>query len=154
MTVKQKKGEMMRVKHEKSDLSTGVDKCLPNKRTFGFGVGNSILKVASQLNGLSPILKCQDGTSPKTVVNNKRNEKSDLRNSQCKKQFLAEDSSTVDFLSQLCLAAGDPMTRYSFLMSLVSFFSKFRNSVSLELSQGDVSGDRTKKMLTDRKSVV
>ncbi|XP_044507186.1 uncharacterized protein LOC123226707 isoform X2 [Mangifera indica] len=148
MTVKQKKGEMMRVKHEKSDLSTGVDKCLPNKRTFGFGVGNSILKVASQLNGLSPILKCQDGTSPKTVVNNKRNEKSDLRNSQCKKQFLAEGSSTVDFLSQLCLAAGDPMTRYSFLMSLVSFFSKFRNSVSLELSQGDVSGDRTKKMLT------
>ncbi|KAJ0088165.1 hypothetical protein Patl1_32037 [Pistacia atlantica] len=145
MTVKHKRGDMLRVKHEKSDLSTGADKGLPIKRTFG--VGNSILKVANKLNGSSPMLKYGDRTSPKTVVNNKRKEKYDLRNSQSKKHFLAEDSSIDDFLSQLCLAARDPMTRYSFLISLVSFFLKFRNSVSLELSQGEVSGDRTKKML-------
>ncbi|XP_044474044.1 uncharacterized protein LOC123202281 [Mangifera indica] len=137
--LKHKRGDRLIVKHGKSDLSSRADNSLPTKN---LGVGTSILKIASQLNGSSG-----DQTSPKTLVKNKRNDKSDLRKSQRKMHFVAEDSSIDDFLSKLCLVARDPTTRYIFSISLVSFFSKFRKSVSLEISEGEGSGDRNQKML-------
>lgn len=145
MSMTHKKSDMLVVKHGKGELSGGAaHKCLPIKKPFG--VGNSILKVASQLNGSSPIFKSGDGTTQKTVVKNKSKEKSLFRNSQSKKQFPSDETSLAELLSQLCLAARIPMEGYKYcLISLVNFFSDFRNSVSLEQSQEEISGVKTGK---------
>lgn len=145
MSMKHKKSDMLVVKHGKGELSgSAAHKCLPIKKPFG--IGNSILKVASQLNGSSPIFKSGDGTSQKTVVENKTKEKFLFRNSQSEKQFPLEETSLAELLSQLCLAASNPMEGYKHgLISLVNFFSDFRNSVSLEQSQEEISGVKTGK---------
>lgn len=145
ISLKHKKSDMLVVKHGKAEVSGGAaHKCLPMKKPFG--IGNSILKVASQLNGSSPIFKSGDEVSQKTVVKNKSREKSLFRNSQSKKQFPLEETSLADLLSQLCLAARNPMERYKFcLISLVNFFADFRDSVSLKQSQEEISGVKTGK---------
>lgn len=149
MSLKHKKSDMLVVKHGKAEVSGGAaHKCLPMKKPFG--IGNSILKVASQLNGLSPIFKSGDEASQKTVVKNKSKEKSLFRNSQSKKQFLLEDTSLTDLLSQLYLAARNPMEGYKYcLISLVNFFADFRDSVYLEQSQEEISGVKTGKTMNN-----
>ncbi|GAV82273.1 PWWP domain-containing protein, partial [Cephalotus follicularis] len=114
----------------KGQVSLGTDKSSQVKQTFR--VGNSILKVASQLNGGSPVLKNSAEIAQKTAVNRSK-EKSLSRRSQGENHLTSENSSD-EILSQLFLAARDPMRKHSFLISIVSFFSKFRNSVSLDPS--------------------
>jgi len=108
------------VKHGRSPLSTGVaDETVQTKKTFR--VGDRIRRAANQMNESSPILKYGDGMSQESEVKNKSEQKPSL-----------EFSPPHEMLSQLCLAARDPMKGYSFLFSVVSFFSEFRNSVSLD----------------------
>ncbi|TXG59125.1 hypothetical protein EZV62_016954 [Acer yangbiense] len=126
-----KKSDMLAVEHGKSDISIrAANKCLPIKKTFG--VGSSILKVASQLNGTNSFLKFGDGTAQKTADKIKLKEKSISQKSVSKKLFPVEESSPDELLSQLCLTAQDPMKGYNFSISLISFLSEFRNSISLD----------------------
>ena len=119
------------VKNENCHPSTGVaDNTVQTKKTFR--VGDSIRRAASQLNGSSPILKNGDGVSQDTVVKNKSKQKTSLERSHISELTEMEVSSPGEMLSQLCLAARDPMKGYSFLVSIVSFFSEFRNSVRLD----------------------
>ncbi|KAK1561977.1 hypothetical protein Q3G72_004204 [Acer saccharum] len=126
-----KKSDTLAVEHGKSDISLrAANKCLPIKKTFG--VGSSILKVASQLNGTNSFLKIGDGTALKTADKIKLQEKSISQKSESKKLFPVEESSPDELLSQLCLTAQDPMKGYNFSISLISFLSEFRNSISLD----------------------
>ncbi|XVF76508.1 hypothetical protein PTKIN_Ptkin13bG0271700 [Pterospermum kingtungense] len=99
------------VKKKESNAATGsVDKSLPSKQTFR--VGASILRVASQLNGSTvstPILKRGDGTSQSSAINNKSKGKSSSGKSPEKKAFQKGLSSPDEMLSQLRLAATDPL---------------------------------------------
>ncbi|KAL5740720.1 hypothetical protein ACOSQ2_029900 [Xanthoceras sorbifolium] len=148
-----KKSDMLAVEHGRSDLSIGAaNKCLPIKKTFG--VGSSIIKVASQLNGTNSLLKCADRAAQNTADKNKVKEKSHSRKSQSRKLFPSEESSPDELLSQLHLVAQDPKKGYSNLISLISFLSEFRNSVSLDKqSLGEVSGDKTGKTLTSSETI-
>ncbi|KAK2647714.1 hypothetical protein Ddye_015203 [Dipteronia dyeriana] len=126
-----KNSDMLAVEHVKSDLSLrAANKCLPIKKTFG--VGSSILKVASQLNGTNSFLKCGGGTAQKTTDRIKLKEKSISQKSESTKLIPVEESSPDELLSQLCLTAQDPMKGYNFSISLISFLSEFRNSISLD----------------------
>lgn len=108
------------MKRGKSHLSTGVvDTPARTKQTFR--VGDSIRRAASQMNGSSPILKYGDGMPQEARVENKSIQKSST-------EFFSPD----EMMSQLCLAARDPMKGYSFIFSMVGFFSEFRNFVSLD----------------------
>lgn len=138
------------VKHGRSPLSTGdADEAVKTKKTFR--VGDSIRRAANQMNGSSPILKYGDGMSQESEVKNESQQKPSL-----------EFSSSHEMLSQLCLAARDPMKGDSLLFSVVSFFLGFRNSVRLddpslkeyEPSLKQVFGGKTgkKSIKTGRKS--
>ncbi|XVE76236.1 hypothetical protein DITRI_Ditri12bG0156600 [Diplodiscus trichospermus] len=98
------------VKQQKSNVSTGsFDKSLPSKQTFR--VGASILRVASQLNGSTvpvPVLKHGNGTSQRSAVNYKSKGKSSSGKSP-EKEFEKGLSSSDEMLSQLRLAATDPL---------------------------------------------
>lgn len=122
-------------------LSTGASTNSPMSKQ-SFGVGESICKVASQLNGSSPILKHADGTSEKTIIKYERKAKhakvsfaaspSGLEKSHgMEKVGPTKCSSPDDMISQLRCAAIDPMKRYDNLIPMVSFLTDFRNSVSL-----------------------
>ncbi|XWS43633.1 hypothetical protein CRYUN_Cryun16bG0120600 [Craigia yunnanensis] len=129
------------VKQSKSNVSTGsVDKSLQSKQTFR--VGASILRVASQLHGSTvsiPVLKHGDGTPPRSAVNNRSKGKFSARKSPGKKVFQTDISSPNEMLSQLCLAATDPLKGYNFLVSIVSFFTELRNSIAMDLNSSEMS---------------
>ncbi|KAE8717333.1 Tudor/PWWP/MBT superfamily protein, putative isoform 4 [Hibiscus syriacus] len=99
------------MKQNKNNLSTAsVDKPLQSKQTFG--VGASILRVASQLNDSifsTPLLKHTDGKSRKAAVGNKSKGKSSSGKSRGKKVPETDISSSDKMLSQLHLAATDPL---------------------------------------------
>ncbi|KAK7834964.1 PWWP domain-containing protein 2 [Quercus suber] len=117
------------VKDEKRHLSSGsANKPVQTRQTFK--VGDGIRRAASQLNGSNPILKYGDGISQDTVDKNKSKQNPSLGRSHISELTKMEVSSPEEMLSQLCLAARDPMKGYNFLVSIVSFFSGFRNSVS------------------------
>ncbi|OVA18168.1 PWWP domain [Macleaya cordata] len=84
-----------------------------------FKVGESIRRIASQLKGSPSILNSSSGRSRKSAL---------------KTAIPKEYSSPDEMLSQLHLAARDPMKGYSFLTIIVGFFTDFRNSISLDLS--------------------
>ncbi|OVA09923.1 PWWP domain [Macleaya cordata] len=86
-----------------------------------FKVGECIRRIASQLTGAPPILK-SSGESLQT------HEGSHRRGVAIPKEYSFPD----EMLSQLCLAARDPMKGYSFLTIIIGFFSDFRNSISLD----------------------
>ena len=117
------------VKDEKRHLSSGSAN-KPVQTRQAFKVGDSIRRAASQLNGSSPILKYGDGISQDTAEKNKSKQNPSLGRSHISELTKMEVSSPEEMLSQLCLAARDPMKGYNFLVSIVSFFSGFRNSVS------------------------
>ncbi|XP_038998716.1 uncharacterized protein LOC120124014 [Hibiscus syriacus] len=98
------------MKQNKNSLSTAsVDKPLQSKQTFG--VGASILRVASQLSGSifsTPLLKHSDGKSLKAAAGNKSKGKSSSGKSRGKK-VPETDISSDKMLSQLHLAATDPL---------------------------------------------
>ncbi|KAJ8753995.1 hypothetical protein K2173_001893 [Erythroxylum novogranatense] len=131
------------VEHSKSSSTSGVDinrnqpeSCSTSgvdsnysqlKKTYR--VGDSILRVASQMNGQAPILKSDKGTSKKLSAQSESKDKSICVKSQAKKLFSMEDSSTEDMVLRLSLAAKDPMKGFSSFEPMTSFFTAFRNSV-------------------------
>ncbi|KAF5750357.1 PWWP domain-containing family protein [Tripterygium wilfordii] len=114
-----------------SYLSKVNDNKSPQPRET-FRVGKSILRVASQLNGSTPIHKNGDGTSRKTAMKKKSIEKVLSGKSYSERLILIKDCSPEEMLSQLRLAAQDPMNGYRFLTSGISFFMEFCDSVSPE----------------------
>ncbi|KAE8666216.1 Tudor/PWWP/MBT superfamily protein, putative isoform 4 [Hibiscus syriacus] len=129
------------MKQNKSNVSTAsVDKPLQSKQTFG--VGASILRVASQLNGSifsTPLLKHSDGKSQKATVGNKSKGKSSSGKSRGKKVSQTDISSSDNMLSQLHLAATDPLKGYNFLASIIFFFTELRNSIAMDINNSEMS---------------
>ncbi|KAJ4979154.1 hypothetical protein NE237_009934 [Protea cynaroides] len=107
-----------------------------------FKVGESICRVASQLTGAPPILKCSSERLRKAAAKVDQGSGRSTwvgddvypRTSEQRRKIVipTEHSTTDEKLSQLCLAARDPMKGYSFLTTIISFFSEFRNSVCLD----------------------
>lgn len=126
------------VKNRKSSLSPVT------KKQF-FRVGESIRKVASQLAVSTPILK---DNSKKTVGENGRNKRPSRTSSEKSKRKEAiqvEYPPPDEMLSQLSVSARDPMKNY-LLLSSVSFFSNFRNSLCLENSISQEHKKSTEKV--------
>ncbi|KAL6980404.1 hypothetical protein U1Q18_022046 [Sarracenia purpurea var. burkii] len=99
-----------------------------------FKVGECIQRVASQLTKSPSILKSSSQMVDGSVEVPRRCgvslQTSD--NSERGRMIFPMDCSSLDeILSQLYLAARDPMSGYSFLSTIISFFSGFRNSISL-----------------------
>ncbi|XP_021765853.1 uncharacterized protein LOC110730374 [Chenopodium quinoa] len=94
-----------------------------------FRVGESILRVAGQLSQSSPLLKHDVSSHTKTS-------KDEGNNKQCSK--LTSEYASIDaILSELHLAAIEPLKQYSLLSKMVTFISVFRNSIvpDIELLQ-------------------
>ncbi|XP_021751599.1 uncharacterized protein LOC110717246 isoform X1 [Chenopodium quinoa] len=94
-----------------------------------FRVGESILRVAGQLSQSSPLLKLDVSSHTKTS-------KDEGNNKQCSK--LTSEYASIDvILSELHLAAIEPLKQYSLLSKMVTFISVFRNSIvpDIELLQ-------------------
>ena len=124
-----------------------------------FKVGDCIRRAASQLTGSPSILKCS-GERPQKVVDGSIGKLGgpgpdvSLMSPEDPQRMIIpmEYPSLDEMLSQLRLAARDPMKGYSFLDTIVSFFSEFRNSILLgrysgreSLTMDKVAGNRRKK---------
>ncbi|KAK9282993.1 hypothetical protein L1049_011220 [Liquidambar formosana] len=111
----------------KTIFSANVSTTSPSPRQ-SFKIGECIRRVASQLTGSSSILKCS-GTD-KSAGSAFDVSSPTPEDSQSGKMIIPTEFSSLDeMLSQLNLAARDPMKGYSFLNIIISFFSDFRNSV-------------------------
>lgn len=107
-----------------SSVPTGSPASAPQS----FKVGECIRRIASQLTGSPPILKF---SAQKFQID--QNEGTNNPQGSHTSLIVPHEYSSPDvMLSQLCLAARDPMKGYSFLSIVVDFFSDFRNSISLE----------------------
>ncbi|RWR95539.1 PWWP domain-containing protein [Cinnamomum micranthum f. kanehirae] len=112
------------------------------KKTFV--VGDCICRVAGKLTGSPPILKFSGERFQNNAVkvDSERNRAVHVggfshspKEKQKRKIGIPKEYSSPDeLLSQLCLAARDPMKGYSFLSAVVSFFTDFRNSIHLKHS--------------------
>ncbi|XP_010244984.1 PREDICTED: uncharacterized protein LOC104588661 [Nelumbo nucifera] len=131
----------LRVENGKRNLSSprAAAAETPNHKQ-SFKIGDCIRRVASKLTGSPPILKCNSQSLRKSAVKVGQNtEKPDRigisvspRTPELPKKGgvnRTEYPSTGEMLSQLFLAARDPVKGYSFLTVIVSFFSDYRNSV-------------------------
>ncbi|KAL5727004.1 hypothetical protein ACHQM5_000240 [Ranunculus cassubicifolius] len=119
-----------------------------------FKVGECIRRIASQLTGSPPILKRCSLKVPRGSAQLDGNEYNEIDGSQNtpkvprRKTFTHSNnypSPPDEMLSQLCLAARDPLKGYSFLTTIIGFFSDFRNSISIEHS-GAGKQKRSNKM--------
>ncbi|GFY84583.1 Tudor/PWWP/MBT superfamily protein [Actinidia rufa] len=120
-----------------------------------FKVGECIRRVASQLTGSPLILKGSNGRFQK--VDGSSDVPSDVSlqtpdSSHRGSMIFPMEYSLDEMLSQLHLAARDPKSGYSFLTTIIAFFSGFRNSISLgqysgrqNLPMGKLGGGRKKK---------
>ncbi|KAF5186201.1 Serine/threonine-protein kinase ATM [Thalictrum thalictroides] len=100
-----------------------------------FKVGECIRRIASKLAGSSPILKSSGKVDKGDVYDGFYGSSYISEHFHGRQGNIPEEYSCPDeMLSQLCLAARDPMKGYSFLTTIVGFFSDFRNSISLENS--------------------
>ncbi|XP_077239579.1 tudor/PWWP/MBT superfamily protein isoform X2 [Tasmannia lanceolata] len=119
-----------------------------------FKVGDCIRKVASQLTGSSPILKFSserfqrnaakvDQSRGKAIVDVSPRTPVETRKRRAANPM--DYSSPEEILSQLCLAARDPMKGYSFLSMIVSVFTGFRNSICRSRS----NSARPKKLMEE-----
>ncbi|KAF8395008.1 hypothetical protein HHK36_018947 [Tetracentron sinense] len=135
------------VQNRKKGLSSsGAANTMSLSPKQSFKVGERIRRVASQLTGSPPILKSSGERFLKSAAKvNGSNKKPagagfgvsphTTEESHRRRMFSpTEYSSPGKMLSQLYLAALDPMKGYNFLAIIISFFSNFRNSISLEQS--------------------
>lgn len=128
-----------------------------------FKVGDCIRRAASQLTGSPLILKCS-GERPQKLIDGSIGKLggpgSDISSTspedpQTGRTIIPMEYPSLDeMLSQLRLAARDPMKGYSFLDTILIFFSEFRNSILRGRSSGretvamdKVAGNRKKKSL-------
>ncbi|KAK2633862.1 hypothetical protein Ddye_028654 [Dipteronia dyeriana] len=108
-----------------------------------FKIGECIRRAASQMAGSPSILKSNSERFQKFDVDGFDE---NFEDAEGKRTVLPTDYSSLDgLLSQLHLAARDPMKGYSFLNTITSFFSDFRNSVSLSRHSVDKAGGKRKK---------
>ncbi|KAK2977598.1 hypothetical protein RJ640_007234 [Escallonia rubra] len=129
-----------KVRGRKTGLSPGtVDASSPRKL---LKIGERIRRIASQFSGSSPVLKFNGKKSQKNIGDNSRN------TARAPPQVSAPNTKKFgrvmvvpekyppvrEMLSQLCLAATDPLSGYGVLISIARFFSDFRNSICLENS--------------------
>ena len=126
-----------------------------------FKVGDCIRRAASQLTGSPSILKCSGERAQKVVdgsISKLGGPGSDVsllspEDPQTGRMIVPIEYTSLDeMLSQLRLAARDPMKGYSFLDTIVSFFFEFRNSILLGRYSGKesstmdkVAGNRKRK---------
>ncbi|KAF3442092.1 hypothetical protein FNV43_RR16008 [Rhamnella rubrinervis] len=110
-------------------LSTVVDPQLKQN----FRVGESIRRVASQLNGSSSVLKYGDEMPKRSSIQTKSKEKIVSEKSQTGKPVEVEYP-PEEMLLQLSLAARNPLKKHKLLVSMVKLFSEFRNSICLDLN--------------------
>ncbi|KAM7499193.1 hypothetical protein LguiA_023607 [Lonicera macranthoides] len=130
-----------------------------------FRVGECIRRVASQLTGSPSLLKCssqkstEDNASSDHLVGFYDSFHTPENSQKGKTTVSQEDSSLDEMLVQLRSAARDPMKGYSFLNSIIPFFSSFRHSIASGLysakrnsSSGRLGGGgRKKKVSLDEK---
>ncbi|THU68297.1 hypothetical protein C4D60_Mb08t02420 [Musa balbisiana] len=101
-----------------------------------FKIGECIRRVASQLTGSSPILKSHNETSMKNVSKNDNifdmfvsdGFSHNIKQSPKLRIDISEDFSSPDeMLSQLRIVGRNPIKGYSFLSTIISFFTEFRD---------------------------
>ncbi|KAL6133350.1 hypothetical protein ACLB2K_065587 [Fragaria x ananassa] len=102
---------------------------LQNKQTFK--VGDRICRVATLLNGSSPIFRLSNA-APADAEEDEGKQKSTSQAPQTERLIDIEDPSPDEMLSHLCLAAISPNEGYSLMTSLMACFSKYRNTICLE----------------------
>ncbi|KAK3038404.1 hypothetical protein RJ639_030570 [Escallonia herrerae] len=166
---KRKAGEFKsndsKVSSRKTGISPGtVDGSSPRRL---LKIGERISRIASQFSGsspVSPVLKFNGKKSQKNIGDNSRNPARappQVSAPNTKKSgrvmVVPEKYPPVrEMLSQLCLAATDPLSGYGVLISIARFFPDFRNSICLENSylqndkgsNGKVSAKQRVKNLT------
>ncbi|XP_050380264.1 uncharacterized protein LOC126797634 [Argentina anserina] len=122
------------VKHSKITKisSSAVEDCVSPQKKQTFKVGDRICRVATLLNGSSPIFKQTNAAPADAEVEDEGKEKSTSQEPQTEKLIDMEDPSPDEKLSHLCLAAMNPNKGYSMMNSLLPCFSKYRNTVCLE----------------------
>ncbi|RWW76739.1 hypothetical protein BHE74_00015141 [Ensete ventricosum] len=108
----------------------------PSPPISSFKIGECVRRVASQLTGSSPILKCHNETSMKNV--SKKDNIFDMFVSDGFSHNIMHSpkvridisdfySSPDEMLSQLRLVGRNPIKGYSFLSTIISFFTEFRD---------------------------
>ncbi|KAK2979313.1 hypothetical protein RJ640_013277 [Escallonia rubra] len=115
-----------------------------------FKVGERIRRVASQLTGSPSLLKCNSDKLLKADGSGDQLVESDgslhtPKNSQKGRKIVpAAHSSLDEMLSQLYLAAQDPMRGYRFLPNIITFFSGFRHSIALGKNSGKQNSSKAR----------
>ncbi|XP_031282967.1 uncharacterized protein LOC116141627 isoform X1 [Pistacia vera] len=110
-----------------------------------FKIGECIRRVASQMTGSPSILKSNSERLQKFDGDGADVSFENFEDAEGKKRILPADYSSLDdLLSQLHLAARDPMKGYSFLNTITGFFSDFRNSIILSRPVDKAGGKRKK----------
>ncbi|XVF23718.1 hypothetical protein REPUB_Repub13aG0063800 [Reevesia pubescens] len=118
-----------------------------------FKIGECIRRAASQMSGSPSVLKSTGDRLQKLDAGSENlaadgydvpddNFEDALRK---KMNIMTEYSSLDELLSQLHLAACDPIKSYSFVNLIIAFFSDFRDSVVLDQFPGDKAGGKRKK---------
>lgn len=111
-----------------------------------FKIGECIRRVASQMTGSSSVLKSNSERLQKLDADGSDDSFENFEDAEGKRMILPTDYSSLDdLLSQLHLAAKDPMRGYSFLNIIVSFFSDLRNSIISDRHALDKVGSKRKK---------
>ncbi|XP_044461794.1 uncharacterized protein LOC123193071 [Mangifera indica] len=107
-----------------------------------FKIGECIRRVASQMTSSPSILKSNSERLHKYDGDGADISFENFEDAEGKMILPADYSSLDDLLSQLHLAARDPMKGYSFLNTIASFFSDFRNSIILSRPVDKAGGKR------------
>ncbi|XWS56474.1 hypothetical protein CRYUN_Cryun09bG0088500 [Craigia yunnanensis] len=118
-----------------------------------FKIGDCIRRAASQMTGSPSILKSSgdrlqklDGDSENPAADGYDVPVDNFEDTQQTRMNITTEYSSLDeLLSELHLAACDPMKSYSSFNIIVGFFADFRDSVVLDKLPGDNAGDKRKK---------
>ncbi|XP_022765322.1 uncharacterized protein LOC111310282 [Durio zibethinus] len=133
---------------------TKVTPTTPHFPKPSFKIGECIRRAASQMTGSPSILKSSgdrlqklDGGSENPAADGCDAPIDNFEDGHRKRMNItAEYSSLDELLSQLHLAACDPMKSFNSFNIVISIFSDFRDSVVLDQLPGDKSGGKRKKL--------